>query len=109
MNINDRLRYKHAYVNPSSSGSNAVVAAVPSMKIKVIGAYVVAAATNTVKFMSASTDISAQTALAVNGGFTLPITERGTPWFETVAGEALNINLSASTQVGVTIVYYLEK
>lgn len=109
MNRHDRLRYKHAYVNPASAGSNAIVSALTGQKIKVVGCYVVAAATNTVKFLSGSTDITAQTALAANGGFTLPLSEEGTPWFETAQGEALNINLSASTQVGVTIVYYVEK
>lgn len=109
MVINDRIRYKHAYANPASSGSNTVVSAVTGQKIKVIGAFVVAAAVNTVKFMSASTDLTGGMALAANGGFTLPISDKGIPYFETAAGEALNINLSASTAVAVTIVYYVEK
>lgn len=106
---NDKLRYKTAFLNPASSGTNQILAAITGQKIKVIGLYVVAAAANTIKFISGSTDISAQTALSANGGFVLPITDKGIPWFETNQGEALNISLSASTQVGVNIVYYVEK
>jgi hypothetical protein len=105
MNISNR--YNLAYANPASSGSNTLIAAVSGQRIKVWGMVVIAAAANTIKFMSASTDISGQMALAINGGFTLNQGDK--PWFETVAGEALNINLSASTQVGVTLIYTMEK
>lgn len=107
MAINDKVRYKHVAVNPASSGSNVVIAAITGSKIKVLGAFVIAAAANTIYFTTASTAITAQMSLAVNGGFTLPV-QGQVPYFETVAGEALNVNLSASTAVGITLIYKVE-
>lgn len=104
MAYNDKVRYKHAWVDVSSSGNNEVIAAIANMKIKVLGVVVVSASANTIYFKSATTQISGSKALAANGGFTLPVSPDA-PWMETAVGEALNIQLSAAAQVGVTIVY----
>lgn len=101
--INDRVRVKRTFVNPASSGSNEVIAALTNNAIRVLSLALVSTSANTVKFMSAATDITAANALAANGGLVLPYMREG--WFETASGEALNINLTASAQVGVTITY----
>jgi hypothetical protein len=99
------LKTAHVNVisNPSSIGNTAVVAALPNARIRVLSVAVVAAAANSVKFQSGTTDISALFAFAANGGLVLPFNEHG--WFETAVGEALNINLSAATAVGAQIQY----
>lgn len=99
----DKVRIKYAFVNPATSGSNTVVAAFPNGKIKVLSVGIISTSANIVKFTSATTDISAANALAANGGMVLPYNEEG--WFITTVGEALNINLTVSAPVGVTITY----
>lgn len=102
---NDRPVVLRGLADVSSIGSNTVVAGVTNLKIRVLSMLVVSAAANTVTFRSASTDISADNALAANGGFTLPYNPEG--WFETVAGEALNVNLTAANAVAITLTYEL--
>jgi hypothetical protein len=94
-----------AFVNASSSGSNAVLAAPgsTSVAIRVLGVAVVTTSAISVKFQSASTDISATWPLAANGGLVLPFTEHG--WFQCAGGEALNVNLSGASATGVHILY----
>lgn len=91
------------FANPSTLGSNQVVAAVTGARIRVLSLAAITTAANSVKFMSASTDISATFPLAANGGLVLPFNEHG--WFETAVGEAFNVNLSAATATGISIQY----
>lgn len=92
-----------AFANPAGLGSNAVVAAVTGKKIRVLSAVIISASANSIKFLTAAADLSALFAFAANGGLVLDFNEHG--WFETNAGEALNINLSAAAAVGVSIQY----
>jgi hypothetical protein len=95
---------QYAYVDASSSGNTAVVAAQGSgVKVRVLSCKVVASAAVTVKFNSASTQISASDSLAANGGYVLPYSPHG--WFETAANEALNVNLSGAVATGVTVTW----
>lgn len=94
---------KTAFLDTSTLGSNAVVSAITNSKIIVLAVALVAGASNNVKFLSAANQISSTMALAANGGVVLPFHQYG--WFSTNVGEALNINLSAATSVGVTITY----
>lgn len=94
-----------AFVNPASIGSNAAIAAAPGRSIRVLGAAVVSSGINSVKFLSASTDISATFAFAANGGLVLPYNDHG--WVQTAEGEALNINLTAALAVGVHLLYII--
>lgn len=89
--------------NPASSGDNSLVAAVANAKFRVLSVAVVTTTANSVKFRSATADISATFPLAANGGFVLPFNEHG--WFETAAGEALQINMTTATATGVQIQY----
>lgn len=92
-----------AFVNASSLGSNAVVSAVNGKSIRVTGVALVTTLANSVKFLSAATDISATFPLGANGGIVLPFNEHG--WFQTNSGQALNLNLSVATATGLSITY----
>ena len=89
--------------NPSASGQTALVAAVAGIKYRILAVCVISTLANTVKFQSASTDISATFPLAASGGMVLPFNEHG--WFETSINEALNINMGTATATGVQIQY----
>lgn len=97
---------KYAFVNASSLGSNALVAAVSGKKIRVLSLATVTTLANVVSLLSAASGISSTMPLGANGGFVLPFNPYG--WCETVAGEALNVNLSVATATGVTISYIEE-
>ena len=91
------------FVNASSLGATAVVTDVTGRSIRVVSAAIVSTLANSVKFQSASTDISALWPLGANGGIVLPYNDHG--WCQTAEGEALNINLSVATATGVHIEY----
>lgn len=98
--------FRTALVNATASGNTEVVAAVTGKKIRVIN-YLVTnddASKVRVHFQSATTAISAtQTCAPTGGGHTRQCTQG---WaFETVAGEALNLNLSGAALVGGDIGY----
>ena len=99
-----RRTVNRAFVNPTAGGNTEIVAAqAAGIRIRVIAAAAIAASAVSVKFQSATTDISATYALAANGGFVLPDNVSG--WFQTSAAEALNINLSAGVNVGCNITW----
>lgn len=93
-----------AFVNATASGNTSVVSAQGGgIRIRVLSVKVVTATTLTVKFQSATTDISPGESLPANGGFVMPRNVDG--WFQTAANEALNINLSGAGTVGCTLTY----
>ena len=104
---NRKVRRYSVSVNPSTNGSNEVLPAATGVRYKVYGFIIVSTLANSVKFMSAATDISATWPLAATGGVVAP--QGDAPWFSTVKGEALNVNLSASTATGVHVVYEVEQ
>ena len=93
--------------NPSSSGNTAVVAAAGAgIMIRVLSLVIVNGATaNSIKFQSATTDITCLFAFGANGGMVLDHNKAG--HFQTAANEALNINLSGATAVGYLLNYQL--
>ena len=102
------LRTAHitGFSNPTAIGNTAAIAAVPGAAIRVLGLALVNGGTaNNGKFQSNTTDISALFALGINGGLVLPFNEHG--WMQTAIGEALNVNLSGATAVGVQLSYIL--
>jgi len=94
-------------LNASASGVTTLIAATPGKSIRVVALALVANGAVNVKFQShvTPTDITGLYYLAANGGFVLPEAVDG--WFKTVAGEALDINLSAAVAVGGSLVYDL--
>lgn len=106
-----------APINASASGATAVVAAVTSpgnKKIRVHSFTIInqVATANNVKFQSGTTDLHAAIPLPLAIGFPVELhepPEAQEDWlFETAAGQALNINLSAATAVTGAVVYSLE-
>lgn len=101
-----RMELKRAAISASTSGSgNNVVAAVNTKKIRVVSYdFVVAGAVN-VKFQSGgSTDLTGlYTFGAAGDGKVNNFNPVG--WMETVAGEALTLNLSGAVLVGGCIQY----
>jgi hypothetical protein len=100
-----------AFANPSSSGDNQIVAGVSGKRIRVVSYSLAngAGTANNVKFRSAANDKSSLKTLPPN---TTPafITYAGgvsSPAFDCNPGEALQINLSAATSVGVDVTYQL--
>lgn len=99
---------KFANIAVASSGDNTIVAAVATKKIRVLSLFVVAAGDVTVYFVD-----GANTAVAGDGtngltltsssGFTLNENRFG--WFETAAGQSLDINLDGATTVGGSLTY----
>ena len=94
-----------ATIAVSSSGANQIVAAVPAKIIVVRAVLLVANAAVNAKWQShvTPTDITGLAYLAANGGYVLPYYAGG--YFQTVAGEALDLNLSGAVTVGGFIVY----
>ena len=87
----------------ASSGATALVAAAAGCKYRVLQVAVVSTLANSVKFQSASTDLTGTFPLGANGGLVLPFCEHG--WFETNVNEALNINMTVATSTGIQIQY----
>lgn len=96
-----------AVIAASSSGANEIVAAVAGRKIQVLGFFMMAAAAVNAKWQSASTDKTGLLYPAANGGAVAPISPGHNFWFETAAGEALNLNLSGTVAVGGLVRYRL--
>lgn len=89
----------------SLSGSGQVITGVAGKKIKVFGLVIGVGADTNITFESNTTPISGLFPIAAKGGFTLPESESG--WFETAIGEALNIEASIPTAIGVQVIYGL--
>ena len=96
---------KSVAVAASSSGDNTLVAAVAGKKIRVLSCVLIAAGAVTTRFESGAsgTAMTGQMSLAANGGFTLPYNPHG--WFDTTAGELLNLELGGAVSVAGVVVY----
>lgn len=105
--INDagvEVAIQRSFVNTAALGNTAVVAAQGAgIKIRVLAVVMVSTLAQTVKFQSATTDISAGLPVAANGGAVMPYNDHG--WMQTNANEALNINLGVATATGVQVLW----
>lgn len=97
--------YKYAVIDDASSGDNEIVALVASRKIRVLSMFMISAGTVAARFESdaAGTALTGQMNLIANSGFVLPFNPAG--WFETVAGESLNLELSDAISVDGSLTY----
>ena len=98
---------QRAFINASASGVTALVAAAGGARtrIRVLAVVLTTTAENTIKFRSASTDITPAFPFVALGGMVLPFNEHG--WFECAAAEALNFSQTVATPCAVHIVYCL--
>ena len=97
---------QYAVIAATTMGNNTLVAAVTGKKIRVLSAVLVASGgANTVRFESDAdgTALSGLMDIGDNGQLVLPL--NGFGWLETVAGELLNLELSAATLVAGVLVY----
>lgn len=105
MSAGAALTPKFAKIVASSSGATSIVALVSSKKLRVLSWQLVCNGAVNVKWQShvTPTDLTGLHYFAANGGITVPFNPYG--HFETVAGEALDINLSGAVAVGGSLVY----
>jgi hypothetical protein len=98
-----------AVISATSDGSNTVVAAVTGKKIRVLGYVLNVNAAGTVQWLSAATAKSGAMEFPDGGGATAPLCDPTSEvfWFETVAGEALNISNAAGVDALGHVVYQL--
>ena len=88
---------KRAVIDAASSGDNTLVAAVTGKKIRVHSCVLIMTGTAvTIRFESGAggTALTGQMTPSQGGGFVLPHNPVG--WFETVAGELLNLELGGA-------------
>lgn len=99
------LTPKFAIITASSSGATTIVPLVTSKKIRVLQMVLTSNGTVNVKWQShvTPTDKTGLFYEVANTGYTMPFSPVG--WFETVAGEALDINLSGAVAVGGVLAY----
>jgi len=100
---------QYAPINASSSGSNTLVSADPTRKIKVQSYVIVATGTVNVTFKSGSNNLSGALPLIANSGVACPpVKPTDGSYFQTNVNEALVINLSDTVPVTGHFSYYLE-
>jgi len=102
--LKDISRQEVKYASISGSGTIAIVAAIaatsdmPAKKINVISYVLGGSETSTAIFKSASTALSGAIPVTASGTVVGPWNPDG--WFETAAGEALNVTIASGNGVG---------
>lgn len=105
-NTQTALTPKFAAISASSSGDNTIVAAVTSKKIRVLAYNLMGAGAVNARFQTAVAGAyltGLKYIAAAGGGICAPYNPLG--WFETVAGDLLNLELSGAVAVGGELVY----
>lgn len=95
-------------IDGATSGDNELVAAVAGKKIRVLAMFAVMTGTAvTIRFESGAggTALTGQMQPSQGGGFVLPFNPIG--WFETAAGQALNMELGGAQSVDGVFNYIL--
>lgn len=98
----------NAVIDAAGNGNNTIVAAVAGKKIRVLQCFLIMTGTAvTIRFESAAdgTALTGQMQPTQGGGFVLPFSPVG--WFETNAGELLNLELSGAQSVDGVLKYVL--
>lgn len=86
------------------AASGDLIAAVTSTKLRIVSIFLTVAADTTLKFQSgATTDLTGAMTVKAGGGFVLGYNQCG--YFETAAGEKLNLVMGTSVQVSGGITY----
>lgn len=96
---------KFAAVDVAAAGNNTLVAAVAAKKIRVLSVALVAFGAVVARFQTAAggTALTGQMNLAANAVFALPFNPEG--WFETTAGQLLNLELGGAVSVDGCLSY----
>lgn len=96
---------KRAIIDAATSGNNTLVAAVTSARIRVLYFYLVTSGAVTVRFESAADGTALTGQMVMNIGAVIEGMFNPIGHFETVAGELLNLELSAAISVDGWLVY----
>jgi hypothetical protein len=100
---------KTALIQTNLSGDTQIVAAVPGHRIRVLSFVLTASGNENIKFRSDTTDITGTLYLGTHGSLSSPSpiqTPAGIQYqFQTNSGEALNVNLSGTSNVGGYAIY----
>lgn len=92
-------------ISVASATTTTLVALVAAKKIRILSMYLVSTGANTINFQSHTTTANSDGLMgfAANGGMVLPFNPIG--WFDTTAGEALDMVTSGAGQVSGQLVY----
>jgi hypothetical protein len=96
---NTNALIKRAKIDVASSGDNSIVSAVAGKKIRVISLFYLASGTVTAMWYSAAAGTALTGGLQHTAATGVVLNQNEDGWFETVAGEALVLNLSAAISV----------
>lgn len=97
------LTPKFVVISASTVGDSTLISAVSTKQIRVLSFSLVSVGAVSVKFRSATTDITGAMSFAANGGISVPFSPLG--HFQTAISTLLAINLSAAVAVGGSLVY----
>ena len=99
------VQVKYAKIDAATSGNNTIVAAVSGKKIRVLSLFYLASGTVTCTWQTAAggTALTGGLQHTAQTGAVLPFNEDG--WFETVAGDLLNLSLNSATSVDGALSY----
>lgn len=105
--IVDQVTDEFAVIAAAGGGTSTLVAAVPGRAIVVRAMAFSISADDLVTFQSdgGPTDLFGPTPVAERGGFVLPYNASG--WFRTLAGEALDVDIAGTADIGGALVYGL--
>jgi len=109
--LGSTVTIQRAAISVATSGDNTLVAAVAGKKIKVLSVKLIVSGAVDLCFESGAGGeaLTGVMSMAQDGnGFVLPATQPGFHWFETAAGQALNLDLSDAVQVSGCLSYYTE-
>lgn len=97
----------YAAIDAASSGDNTIVSAVTGKKIRVLGVLLISAGDATIRFESGAggTALTGQMTVSAGSGFMLPTADSDVGYFQTAAGELLNLEISAGVSMDGFIVY----
>ncbi len=104
---NDASAIGKVAIDTATSGDTTIVAAVTGKRIRVHSYVLVGSGTVTARFESAAggTALTGQMTMAAGNVICAPHNPMG--WFDTVAGELLNLELSGATSVDGHLTYSL--
>ena len=94
-----------AIVNPSTATTTQVIAGAAGKKFRVLAYAAMATAANNVTFKTNTTAVTPLWPLGANGGIVFQENAHG--WFDTVAGDDLNVTTSAATATGIYVQYII--
>lgn len=109
MLLRDRTRLTRLKVDHSAGGTLELVAAATGEKVKVMAMCLTLASPTTLDFKSASTSLTGPLALSTINLDPLSFVDMEVePWFQTTAGEALNLTFGAAVRC-TGIIFYVQE